>query len=243
LWNIPFTAQEGKRGRQIEVDQQVLTTVLQEIYAQHPTGKIPNLFAQVAEAYAAKTGTGVSAITLQKRAEQWNLERPEVKATEPAYVSNLSPAPTSKFDRPIAVDVASSRHYQACGCHGLNVMAPAGDCPAKLPDTELASVEGWVNRVIEAGHKRGLHFGPSALKYFVRQFYDLGSDNYHLVCSHVEEIFSRDAMNLSTDEHTSVVEKMPVVAVPDVDDDLELGDELDIDLAPVDSDLEPEEIQ
>ncbi|MCK9459504.1 MAG: hypothetical protein M0R80_07690 [Proteobacteria bacterium] len=117
-------------------------------------------------------------------------DKPEVaESVAPAPVPAIEPAkPKSRWDIPILCDVEASQSMQMCGCRCINIMAPAGDCPAKLLGTEQETVIIWAEKVIQAGHAKGLHFSPSALKYFVRQFYDLDSEEHRLAVSHIQSM-------------------------------------------------------
>jgi hypothetical protein len=99
---------------------------------------------------------------------------------------NIIPIETAKprsiYDMPTRSDVEASQSAQICGCRCINIIAPAGDCPAKLTSTDQESALVWAEKTIDAGHKKGLHFSPSALRYFVRQFFDLHSDEHQTVC-------------------------------------------------------------
>lgn len=151
----------------------------------------------------------------------------------------VPPKPKSIYEYPTRSDIEASQSVVACGCHCINIMAPAGDCPAKLSGTDQESVIIWAEKVVEAGHKKGLHFSPSALRYFVRQFYDLETSEHQAVCDCLQFV-----------GYTKLPgEEMPIVVIPPspkfipVDEDELEEVETQIKLAAVDLDeIEEEEL-
>lgn len=85
----------------------------------------------------------------------------------------------------------SAAHAAMWGWTGRIVSTPAtnqwpGGCPVKLTGTDEATVHEWVERVIRYGHReKRSHYAESALRYFVRCFYDLFSEEYKEVCGHI----------------------------------------------------------
>lgn len=80
--------------------------------------------------------------------------------------------------KPSEMEIEASRAKQRCGCSCLLILAPAGACPVKLTSTDPDHVADWANNVISTGHQQGKHFSPSAIRYYVRTFYDMGSPEY-----------------------------------------------------------------
>jgi hypothetical protein len=90
-----------------------------------------------------------------------------------------------RFNKPDRIDVEASASKQAYGWIGQVVTAPAGACPYKLDDTSENAVHLWANRVVNAGHNKDMHFAPSALRLFARQFFEFDTEEYQTVCQHI----------------------------------------------------------
>ena len=71
------------------------------------------------------------------------------------------------------------------GGSGRTILFPAYSCPVKLNGDSEDEVNTWIDRVMSAGSANGLHYAPSALKYFVRHFYDFGTSEHENVCCHI----------------------------------------------------------
>jgi len=83
--------------------------------------------------------------------------------------------------RPSEIEIEASNSKQMCGCSCLLILAPAGKCPVRLQSTDPDHVADWAKNVLSAGHQEGKHFAPSAIRYFARTFYDIGSPDYNEV--------------------------------------------------------------
>jgi len=68
----------------------------------------------------------------------------------------------------------------------LNILTPAGKCPVKLTGTTKEEVRTWAEAVVEAGYKDNRNFTFNAVKYFVRHFYDMFSEDWHVVVGHLD---------------------------------------------------------
>ena len=91
----------------------------------------------------------------------------------------------NRFEKPDRIDVEAEHSRLAYDWIGTVVTAPSGPCPFALNDTSEHSVHLWVNKVINVGHDRGLHYAPSALRRFARYFYDFDTEEYRQVCEHI----------------------------------------------------------
>jgi len=100
-------------------------------------------------------------------------------------VQQIEQATKNKWDRLTQIDVeavVSARHYE---WSGGTTLIPAGKCPVRLSGTEEEEVIAWCARLIEIGHEKGTHYAPSALRYFVREFFDFGTEEHDLVVEHI----------------------------------------------------------
>lgn len=66
------------------------------------------------------------------------------------------------------------------------ISTPAGNCPVRLGSTESDKVLEWMDAVQAMGERQGRLYTTSALKYFVRQFYDIHSPEYKAVCAVID---------------------------------------------------------
>jgi len=69
------------------------------------------------------------------------------------------------------------------------IHTPAGACPVKLKSTEHDDVLEWAQLVMEKGQANNLNYLPNALVFFAQQFYNIFSEEYKLVKSHLCDIF------------------------------------------------------
>ena len=69
----------------------------------------------------------------------------------------------------------------------MAVTIPSGKCPARLEGSDKESVRSWMVSVV-AAKPIGYGYEPSAFKYFSRQFYDMGKEDYMAICSHVDSL-------------------------------------------------------
>lgn len=68
----------------------------------------------------------------------------------------------------------------------LVVWTPAGKCPVKLSGTSKQEVREWAEAVIEAGFRQNKNYTHNAIKYFVRHFYEMFSENWNVVVGHLD---------------------------------------------------------
>lgn len=103
----------------------------------------------------------------------------EVEASEDTPRVSLKPATLEYFNDPryfprhIRDGHEASVSAKMCQCRKRVVVTPSGICPHKLTSTEKEDVEAWAEKVMEAGHENGVHYAPSAIRYFVRQFFPM----------------------------------------------------------------------
>lgn len=69
------------------------------------------------------------------------------------------------------------------------VFTPGGRCPHNLKSVDREAVIEWANAVIEAGMSQSLKYTTEAIKYWVRHYFDYGSDEHVLVCRILTEEF------------------------------------------------------
>ena len=71
-----------------------------------------------------------------------------------------------------------------------SIAIPAGKCPVKLHGTDPESIEIWAHGIIGHGHDNSVRYEVSALCYWVRDFYDIGTPEHKAVCGALQEMFS-----------------------------------------------------
>jgi hypothetical protein len=76
---------------------------------------------------------------------------------------------------------------------GRVIAIPGGLCPVQLKGTSYEEVQRWAQSVLDAGAKDHLYYQKSALKYYVRYFYDFGSTEHRTVCDTLEALFLQTA--------------------------------------------------
>lgn len=73
--------------------------------------------------------------------------------------------------------------------HCRSVSTPAGKCPVKLGSSNPTEVEFWAHSVVAKGRESGIAYAVSALVYWIREFYEIGSREYRDVRGILEGIF------------------------------------------------------
>ena len=80
----------------------------------------------------------------------------------------------------------------------MAVTIPAGKCPVKLEGSDIKSVKSWMIALVEA-KPVGYGYEPSAFKYYSRQFYEMGKEDYRTICSHVDSLLRGKTIFSSND--------------------------------------------
>jgi len=192
----------AKGAEATPVDRDILTAAVTEAEQTETFPGLSVLYKKVAEIYNSKgPETPISLAIAMARIQKWKIPTKTKKGRRGNPVNGISkPTPKqpepepepepivveppkiiSKFDKPTRTDVENSDSFKLCGCRNINIIAPAGNCPVKLTATDIETLRTWVTKVVEAGHAKGLHFGPSALRCFSRQFYDYNDSDYKIV--------------------------------------------------------------
>ena len=127
------------------------------------------------------------------------------------HVFELEPEPEpvkqDRYGRPTSVDVEASRSAGACQCGHRIIIAPAGESP-KLNSTDPDVVCAWVDKTIAQGHDLGLHYSPSALRYFVARQYDRTTIEYSEIIGHLTNCIKEqpDESDYEEDSEEELVE-------------------------------------
>lgn len=141
----------------------------------------------------------------------------EAKAKEPKVEKVESPASSSsKATEPV------SRPRRVLNVRTRIIDTPAGKCPVgpldDLAETEIAL---WAQRVREHGLKRNVFYSLRAIKYFVRETWDVNSDEYRLVCGYFEY------KNRRSSYVPGVLDNLGLEEVEEVEEDEEVEEEIE----------------
>lgn len=71
----------------------------------------------------------------------------------------------------------------------VKITTPAGNCPVKLKAFDDDSIQAWCQEVVNHGSTCSRQYGAEALKYWVREFVDIQSQEYHRVCDVIVNLF------------------------------------------------------
>lgn len=71
-----------------------------------------------------------------------------------------------------------------------HILTPSGKCPIRLRGCDREDVELWAHSLVEKGRIERIFYEVSALKYWVRDFYEVGSDTHKQVWGILDEIFA-----------------------------------------------------
>lgn len=63
----------------------------------------------------------------------------------------------------------------------LDIVIPSGKCPVKLEGTDEDSVLDWAVSVKMHGRRHNRNYGFSALSYYARQFYPIGTEEHNQI--------------------------------------------------------------
>lgn len=85
------------------------------------------------------------------------------------------------------------------GKRGRIVYAPAGNCPVKFKDDSPSGIKNWFEQLVAHGHGEGIQYAPSAIRYFLRHFYDMGSQEYKNIVNQIAELVAEVNSNVITE--------------------------------------------
>lgn len=65
------------------------------------------------------------------------------------------------------------------------VLIGAGKCPVALKGLEPEDIEEWCQLLLNHGRTAGLFYSPSAIRYYLGQFYNVNTQEYKIVVNHL----------------------------------------------------------
>jgi hypothetical protein len=74
-----------------------------------------------------------------------------------------------------------NRDVESIVFQSVPILIPCGECPIKLEGTEHPQILDWAKDVILWGKTNGRNFTKDALRYWVRDFYEVGSKEHNSV--------------------------------------------------------------
>lgn len=154
----------------IEIDRNELELVIQLLEEDGPFGSLNALYKAVVETMEID----VTPQCIRARIAEWEIP---IK-TQPGRQGRKRTEPEEEEDFVDEYHAMRSR---------MVVYTPSGKCPYKLIRTDRESVKHWADAVVEFGLERGLRYTSDALKYFARQFYDIFSEDYATIKSHITD--------------------------------------------------------
>jgi hypothetical protein len=169
-WGLKFKEPKGRKPQ--EIDEKVLAEILARVRATSRLKSI-KLYKKVADQYSDETNKRIRICDVAKKALELGFVKKREKKTEEEVL-----VVKSRYDIPTTSDFEANKHWKSCGCGYKNVVAPAGECPSKLKDTTEESVREWMQKVIDNGHLKKLHYSSTALRYFASKLYDRNSEEY-----------------------------------------------------------------
>jgi hypothetical protein len=96
-----------------------------------------------------------------------------------------------------------------CFGKGRLVRTPSGQCPIKLVGMNQESVNNFCLNIISYGSQQGILYMPQAIKYFIRQQYDVNSRKYERFCelvdNWVEELITRENEDVDSRATESII--------------------------------------
>ena len=96
------------------------------------------------------------------------------------------PVPVGELPKPIEIKPSE----RPLGGGGRRcVSTPSGKCPVKLNSNTREDVELWAHSLMDYAQKQDVSYTVSALKYWVRDTYEVSTDDHKLCCEHLESIF------------------------------------------------------
>lgn len=110
----------------------------------------------------------------------------------------VAPEPPPETKKKVTLSVASttpeSQRQRCPDARTVRITTPAGPCPVQLKGTSAEEVERWAEAVRKAGlEEHGKWYMIRALRYWVRQFYEINTPNHKLVCDTLDAIYISEA--------------------------------------------------
>jgi hypothetical protein len=175
----------------ISVDRPLLEKTVKEVESNGPLRNINALTRQVAETYNLSANTPITPAVVGLRIKEWGLVISTQKGRQPK-----SPMKHRRIKDDIEDDDVDGENNEDSEGNirrdqfelGYMIVAtPAGTCPVKLKGIDADTVKNWAVDVIEAGRRQMRNFSFAAVKYFVREFYDIHGPEYKIVCNHLND--------------------------------------------------------
>jgi len=149
----------------MDIDRSELEMVIELIEEDGPLDSLTDLYYAINDAMSLD----VSHATLKNRIDKWGISL-KTKA--------------SRGRKPDAEEDLSLYAVP----RELPIHTPAGACPYKLKGIDSETVAEWVKKVQAFGAEKGLRYLAPAFIYFSREFYEIFSDEYETVKSHVRAL-------------------------------------------------------
>ena len=70
------------------------------------------------------------------------------------------------------------------------IVIPSGHCPFLLEGTDTECVTEWIEKIRE-GAPSGVNYSPSALRYWIRDTYDINGPEYKVAAVTLEALLER----------------------------------------------------
>jgi hypothetical protein len=74
----------------------------------------------------------------------------------------------------------------AIGFRGNVILAPAGTCPHRIYDLTLTDIGIWCQLVVFTGLSTGSLYSVKALRYWLREFYEIGSADHKTAGQYID---------------------------------------------------------
>ena len=115
-----------------------------------------------------------------------NLEEFKEQMLQATREPTAEPVPVGELPKPIEIKPSE----RPLGGGGRRcVSTPSGKCPVKLNSNTREDVELWAHSLMDYAQKQDVSYTVSALKYWVRDTYEVSTDDHKLCCEHLESIF------------------------------------------------------
>lgn len=123
---------------------------------------------------------GVRSFTCPNCQNPFEAKTKETKETKEETVATVAPS-------------ISEKQKQMIRSGQVTISTPAGKPPCKLASSSEEDVKSWIEKTIEAGLQNDQFYVESAIKYYVRSFFDMNDqkEEYEKVCSFVGDYFEQ----------------------------------------------------
>jgi len=163
----------------ILVDKDLFLTTIVKVEDRNTFSNFYALYVAVADEYNKQVSPPYGKIThsvVLLRIKEWGII---TKTTKGARGRQVGTVIVKRDKTPSELKLGPSKSK---GLRHRVITTPSGKCPIPLSGVSKEDVDNWVIKLTEYGESHGIRYTQSAIRYYIRQFYPIGSVEYEKVC-------------------------------------------------------------